>query len=84
MATEQHPTVDEAMQAILTGIYATSLAAVKAVQESQSVAFGDDNGAPRDIQLAGGLAATAAQAAAATRDLTAALAQMRETYPPVP
>jgi len=35
----------------------------------------------KDLQQAGALAATAAQSAAAVKDLTAALAQLRDTFP---
>jgi hypothetical protein len=76
MASNQ-PDAQQVLQAILTGVYATSMATVRAVQESQSVAFGDNPDGSRDITLAGGLAATAAQAAQAARDLTQAYATLK-------
>jgi hypothetical protein len=75
MATNP-PTTQDVMQAILTGIYATSLATVRAVQEAQKTAFGDD-GQTRDITTAGGLAATAAQSAQAARDLAQTYATLK-------
>lgn len=73
----QEPTADQVMQSLLTAVYATSMATVRAVQESMSVAFGDAPEAARDITLAGGLAATAAQAAAAAKDLTQAYVNLK-------
>jgi hypothetical protein len=72
----QAPTSQEVLNAVLTGIYATSLATVRAVQEAQKTAFGDD-GQARDITTAGGLAATAAQSAQAARDLAQTYATLK-------
>lgn len=82
----QQPTGEQAMQAVLTGVYATSMATVRAVQAAQETAFGDGD-QPRDITLAGGLAATAAQSAQAARDLTQAYATLKglpANPPPTP